>query len=70
MTNKPKIKPVLMLLILMPVILPAYFLGVLISLVYVSAFCGFKNSERFFMDGFGFETEEQIIERLIKDKLK
>ena len=72
MTQRNKIKTgrVILLLFLMPIIIPSYFIGVLFALVYVSAFCGFKNSEDYFMEALGKETTAQIVERMIKEKLK
>lgn len=67
MTNKIKPMRVLLLLLLMPIIVPFYLLGIVFSIAYVSVYCGFKNNEKYFMDGLGHETTEQIVERLIKD---
>lgn len=68
--NKAKPIPVLLLVVLMPIIAPVYLLGMLCAMIHVSAFCGYKNSERYFMDGLGFETNEQILKRLVEEQLK
>lgn len=73
MISKPNpIKParVVMLLILMPLVAPLYLVGAFASLVTVTVYCGFKNTENFFMQGLGFESAEQTIERVIKENLK
>lgn len=66
MTINP-IKPfrVLLLILLSPLIVPAYFAGILASIIWVSAYCGFKNNADYFMDGLGYETNEQILKRLV-----
>ncbi len=67
--NKIKAFPVLVLLLLMPLIVPIYILGMLVALIHLTAYCGYKNTEKYFMVGRGFETNDQMVERLIKTKL-
>ncbi len=68
--NKIKNSRVVWLILLMPLIAPAYLVGIVFALLHVSAFCGYKNTEKCFMVGLGYETEEQILTRLVEKRLK
>lgn len=68
--NKSKTVPALLLLVLMPILIPLYAIGALAALIHVTVFCGYKNTEAYFMDGLGFETNEQIMRRIIAENEK
>lgn len=71
-TRKNLIKPyrVLLLLCLLPIIVPAYLVGVLSALIWISVYCGNKKTEDYFMEALGHETTEQILNRLMKERAR
>jgi hypothetical protein len=66
--NKINTASVLLLLLLMPLLLPLYLLSGLVGLIAVVCYCGYKSSQSYFIDGLGYETEEQIFNRMLKER--
>lgn len=54
----------------MPILIPLYAIGALAALIHVAIFCGYKNTEAYFMDGLGYETNEQTMRRIIAQNEK
>lgn len=66
--NPIKAGRVLLLLVLTPIIAPAYLIGILTALLHIAAYCGYKNTDKYFMVGLGFESNEQMLERMVKER--
>ena len=67
--NKINKSIVIFMILSIPIWLTSYLVGAIIGYVYMWAFCGFKETTNKISVGLGYESNEQIIERLIKEKL-
>ena len=68
--NKPKTSVVILTILGTPILLPLYVFGILCAIVHVTVYCGYKNAEKKWLTGFGYEDDQQIMERLLTEKLK
>lgn len=69
MDKKYKTSAVIVCILLAPLAISAMFITSIVTILWLFCYGSFYHTRDWFMSGMGFETQEQIMDRIITEKI-